>query len=51
MYRLDLEKLEGCGVMARERLIEPHVTMEWILAEPRSFSNLPAFSDLNGKFV
>ena len=27
-YRKDLEKREGCGVVAHERLIEPRVTME-----------------------
>ena len=24
--------------------------MEWLLAKPRSFSNLPAFLDFNGRF-
>ena len=33
--------------MARERLIEPRITMESLLAKPRSFSNLPALLDLN----
>ena len=42
-YRYDLEKQEGCGVVAHERLTEPRVTMEWLLAKPRSFSNLPVF--------
>ena len=27
------------------------VKMEFLLAKPRSFSNLPAFSDLNGRFL
>ena len=49
-YRYDSEKQEGCGVVAHERLTEPRVTMEWLLAKPRSFWNLPAFSDLNGSF-
>ena len=31
-YRQDFEKQEGCGVVAQERLIEPLVTMEWLLA-------------------
>ena len=47
-YRYDLEKQEGCGVVAHERLTEPRVPMEWLLAKPRSFSNLSAFLDLNG---
>ena len=34
--------------MAHERLTEPRLTMKWLLAKPRSFLNLPAFSDLNG---
>ena len=34
--------------MAQERLTEPRVTMKRLLAKPRSFSNLPAFLDLNG---
>ena len=34
--------------MALERLTEPRVTMEGLIAKPRSFSNLPAFLDLNG---
>ena len=49
-YREDLEKREVFGVVAHERLTEPRVTMEWQLAKPRSFSNLPAFLDLHGKF-
>ena len=44
----DLEKQEGCGVVAHERLTEPRITMEWLLAKLRSFSNLSAFLDLNG---
>ena len=35
-------------MVANERLTEPRVAMEWLLAKPRSFSNLPAFLDLNG---
>ena len=42
-YRYDLEKWEGCGVVAHERLAEPRVTVEWLLAQRRSFSNLPVF--------
>ena len=44
----DSEKQEGCGEGAHERLIEPQVTMQWLLAKPRSFSNIPAFLDING---
>ena len=47
VYRQDLEKQEGVDVVAHERLTEPIVTMESLLAKPRSFSNLPAFLDLN----
>ena len=36
--------------MADERLTEPCVTMERLIAKPRSFSNLPAFLDLVGTF-
>ena len=36
-------------MVARARLTEPRVTMEWLLAKPRSFSNLPAFLDLHGR--
>ena len=32
----------------RARFTEPHVTIERLLANPSSFSNLPAFLDLNG---
>ena len=35
-YRKDLEKQEEYGVVAHERLIEPRVTMKWLLAKPRS---------------
>ena len=37
-------------MVAHETLTEPRVTMEWLLAKPRSFSNLPVFLDLNGRF-
>ena len=47
MYRDDLEMREGCDVVAHERLTEPCVTMESLLAKLRSFSNLPAFLDLH----
>ena len=33
-------------MVAHERLTEPCARMEWILAKPRSFFNLPAFLDL-----
>ena len=35
-------------MVAHERPTEPGVTMERLLAKPRSFANLPAFLDLNG---
>ena len=35
-------------MVTHERLIEPLVTIEWLLAKPRSFSNLPACLDLDG---
>ena len=41
IYREDLEKQEECGVVAHERLTEPRVTMEWLLAKRNSLSNLP----------
>ena len=41
-YRLELEMEEN------ERLTESRVTMVWLLTKPRSFSDLPAFLDLNG---
>ena len=47
-YRYDFEKQEGCDVVAHERLTEPRVTMEWLLAKPQSFSNLSAFLDPYG---
>ena len=37
-------------MVTHERLTEPRVTMEWLLAKPRSSSNLPTFLDLNGIF-
>ena len=40
-----------CCVVAHERLTEPRVTMEWLLAKPRSYSNLPAFLDLNWRWL
>ena len=42
-YRQDLEKQERCGVVAHERLTEPRVTIEWLLAKQNSLSDLPAF--------
>ena len=36
-------------MVAHERLIAQRVTMERLLAKPSSFSNLPAFLDLNGR--
>ena len=38
-------------MVARERLTEPPVIMEWLLANPRSFSNVPDFLDLNGRIA
>ena len=35
-------------MVAHERLTEPRVTIERVLAKPRSFSNLPTFLDLDG---
>ena len=32
-----------CDVVAHERLTEPRVTIGWLLAKPRSFSNRPLF--------
>ena len=49
-YRWDLEKQEGCGMMAHETLTEPRVAMEWLLANQKSFSDLPAFPGLHGIF-
>ena len=37
-YRLDLENQERCGQLTHERLTEPRVTMEWLLAKPNSSS-------------
>ena len=48
LYRYDLEKQEGYDVVAHERLNESRVTIKWLLAISRSFSNLSAFLDLNG---
>ena len=48
-YRLDLEKQEGCGVVAHARLTEPRVTIEWLLAKGNSLSDLPAFLGPYGK--
>ena len=38
-------------MVAHERRTEPRVTIEWLLAKPRSFSNLRAFLDLNGTIL
>ena len=38
-------------MVAPERLTEPRVTMELLLAIPRSFSNLPTFLDLDGRYI
>ena len=35
-------------MVAHERLTEPRVTMDRLLAKPMSFSNVPAFLDLDG---
>ena len=37
-----------CGLVAHERLTEQRVTIEWLLAKPKSFSNTPAFLDFRG---
>ena len=37
-------------MVAHERLTEPRVTTSELLAKPKSFSNLPAFSDLYGSY-
>ena len=42
-YRWYLEKKEGCGLMAHERLTEQRVTMEWLVPKRNSLSDLPAF--------
>ena len=47
MYRQDLEKQEGSGAVAHETTTEPRVTIQWLPAKPRSFSNHPAFQNLN----
>ena len=47
-YRWDLENQEGCGVVAHERLTEPRVAIEWVLATRNSLSDLPAFLGPNG---
>ena len=39
---------EGCAGVAHSRLTEPLVAIDGLLAKTRSFSNLPAFLDLNG---
>ena len=49
LYRQLLEKQEEFGMMAHERLTEPRLTMECLLAKPRSFSNLPSLLDLNSR--
>ena len=36
-------------MVVHERLTEPRVKIEKLLAKLRRFSNLPAFLDLNGK--
>ena len=46
-----MEKQEGCGVVAHERLTEPRVTMVRLLAKPRNVSYLPAFLDINGTIL
>ena len=42
MYREDLEKRAGCGVVAHERLIEPRVSME-TLSGTKEFLKSPRF--------
>ena len=48
-YHWYLEKKEGCGLVAHERLTEPRVTMDWLLPKPNSLSDLPAFPGSYGK--
>ena len=45
----DSEKQEGYGVVALERLTEPLVTIEWLLAKRNSLSNLLVFLGLYGR--
>ena len=47
--RKDLKKQEGCGVVAHERLTEPHVRMEWLLPKRNSLSDLLVFLDPYGR--
>ena len=49
MVPLRSKKQEVYDVEAHDRLTEPRVTIYWLLAKLMSFSNLPAFLDLNGK--
>ena len=35
-------------MVAHERLTEQRATIDWLLAKPRSFKNLPPILDLNG---
>ena len=42
LYRLDLEKQEGCGVVAHERLIEPRVTIR-TPSKTKEFLKSPRF--------
>ena len=48
-HHFDLEKQEGCGSVARERVTEPCITIEWLLTKPRTFWNLRAFLDFYGR--
>ena len=48
---LRLKKREGCDLVAHQKLTAPRITMEWLLAESRSFSNLLVLLDLNGPYL
>ena len=50
-FILPLRFRKAGRVWSHERLTEPHVTMDWLFGKPRSFSNLPAFLDLNGSRI
>ena len=43
LYHEVLEKQGVVSVVAHERLTDPRVTIEWLLAKPSSLSDLPTF--------
>ena len=51
IYSWDLGKQDGCGVVTRDRLTEPRVSIEWLPPKPSSLSDLPAFLCSYGMFV